>query len=761
MSNISNSNYFISEFLNIDAESDNNFIWIADRPFNFSKKNGEIIFNIPFNKFKCSKNEITLINLNDIVQTFCITKYNDNIIRFSLLNQNFKEKSEILNPEFNLTKDQLSFKKFNDNITIYDEHNFKIITFFTGRHPIKYWSDLIPAPQTEIEMEFFPDKNKLRLSSYDQFYPNFKNGLPLAFYIKEDGKIYYIIGFKKEINEKFAGTGERFSEINGKTIKLVNQDAQGVNTPRTYKNIPFFISNRKYGVFIHSSAHLKISFGHISSRTIQIVIEDNNLDIFIINGDDPEKILFNYRTLTGFPPLLPLWSFGVWMSKMTYFSEKEVNEVCDNLRKRQLPCDVIHLDTGWFKTDWLCEWKFNEERFPNPQLFFKNLKEKGFRVSLWQMPYISEKAEQYKEAIENKYIAGDPIEKRKDGSNFGVEGYAGTIDLTNPNAIKWYKNLLAKLLKMGASCIKADFGENIHMYANYYNGNSKTLQNLYALLYQKTVFEVTKEITGEGIIWARAGWAGCQRYPVHWGGDASCTWDGMADSLKGGLNLGISGFGYWSHDVPGFHGIPDFMNSVIDTKLYIRWTQFGVFTSHMRYHGTSNREPYNFPESEGIVRKWLNLRYSLIPYIIEQSKITSNSGYPILRSLIFQDCEDPVCWSIYDEYMFGNDFLVAPVMNENNIRDIYIPKGEWVNFFTGEKITGRQWLLNFYCPIEIMPVWVKFNSEIQIYPEIVQSTNEIDLNKSITLKIDHKFKGILYSTELSKIFKKKRDKHDE
>lgn len=755
MLDINKINYFISEFLNIEIDSENNFIWIADRPINFIEKNGEIIINIPFNKFKCLKNEITLVNLNDSIQTFRVTKYNSNIVRLSLLNQNFKETSEILNPEFNFAKEQLSFKKSNDNITIHDEHHNKIITFFTGQHPIKHWSNLIPPPQTEIETEFFPERNKLRLSSYDQFYPSLKNGLPLAFYVKEDGEICYTIGFKKEINENFAGTGERFSEINGKTIKLVNQDAQGVNTPRAYKNVPFFISNRKYGIFIHSSAHLKISFGDISSRTTQIVIEDNNLDIFIISGNNPENILFYYRTLTGFPPLLPVWSYGIWMSKMSYFSEKEVKEVCDNLRAKQFPCDVIHLDTGWFKKDWICEWKFNEERFPDPQRFFKDLKEKGFRVSLWQMPYVSEKAEQYKEAIESKYIAGDPIEKRKDGSNFGVEGYAGTIDLTNPDAIKWYKNLLAELLKMGASCIKADFGENIHIYANYYNGNSKTLQNLYALLYQKVVFDVTKEITGEGIIWARAGWAGCQRYPVHWGGDAASTWDGMSDSLKGGLNLGISGFGYWSHDIPGFHGIPNFMNSMVDPDLYIRWTQFGVFTSHMRYHGTSNREPYNFPEVEDIIRKWLYLRYSLIPYIIEQSRIISKSGYPFLRSLIFHDCEDPVCWFINDEYLFGNDFLVAPIMNKNNTRNIYIPEGDWVNFFTGEKISGKKWLINFYCPIELMPVWVKINSEIPIYPEIVQSTNEMNLNKSITIKINQNFKGILNSTELSKIFKQK------
>jgi len=751
MDNTYNKNYLLSGFLGLNFNSNNNFIWIADKPLDFSEHNGEIYISIPFNKYICNNNEILLVNLNDTIKTFKISKYDTSIIRLSLINANFKQTSELLNPDFESKTTKLTVSKTDEAINIIDETNSKILVFHKHQHPVKYWSNLIPPPQSEIEADFFAENQKISLSSYDQFYPTLKNGLPLAFYINENNEVCYVIGFKKDIDEKFAGTGERFFEITGKTILFLNQDAQGVNTHRTYKNVPFFISSRKYGIFINTSSYLKISFGDFSSRTIQIIIEDDNLDLFIIAGKNPENILFNYRKLTGFPPQLPLWSYGIWMSKMTYFSEKEVKEVCKYLRKKKLPCDVIHLDTGWFKTDWLCEWKFNQERFPDPPKFFKDLKKIGFRVSLWQMPYISENAEQYSEAIANKYIAGDPIEKRKDGSNFGVNGYAGTIDFTNPSAIKWYKNLLAKLLKMGAACIKADFGETIHLYANYHKGNAKTLQNLYSLLYQKAVFEITREIHNEGIIWARAGWSGCQRYPIHWGGDASSTFDGMADTLKGGLNIGLSGFGYWSHDVPGFHGIPDFMNSVIDPVLYVRWTQFGVFTSHIRFHGTSDREPYNFPEIENIIRKWFNLRYSLIPYIIEQSKIVTKSGYPLLRSLIFYNCDDPVLWNIYDEYMFGNDFLVAPIINKNGVRNIYIPEGEWINFFTGEYIKGNIWLLNQQYPLDIMPVWVKLNTQIPIYPEIVQSTNEMDLNKTIYLKIDKNFKGICNS-ELSKIF---------
>ncbi|HEY4788856.1 MAG TPA: TIM-barrel domain-containing protein, partial [Bacteroidales bacterium] len=409
--------------------------------------------------------------------------------------------------------------------------------------------------------------------------------------------------------------------------------------------------------------------------------------------------------------------------------------------REDYPCDVIHLDTGWFKTDWLCEWKFNPERFPDPKGFISELKSKGFRVSLWQMPYIAAAAEQHDEAKANKYI-GPLIEaKKQGGSNFSALDYAGTIDFTYPKAVTWYKGLLKNLLDMGVTCIKTDFGEDIHMDAEYYGMEPELLNNLYALLYQQAAYEITKEVTGDGIIWARAGWAGCQRFPLHWGGDAACTWDGMAGCLKGGLHLGLSGFAFWSHDVPGFHSVPDFMNSVVPDDLYVRWTQFGVFTSHIRYHGTSKREPYHYPNVSAIVRKWLKLRYALIPYLIKQSKKATETGYPVLRALIFHHPEDKMCWHIHDQYYFGDDFLVAPVMNSENKRDVYLPKGKWVNFFDGKIYEGNQWLKDLNVPLDEMPVWVRFGAEVPFYPEEVSCTDEMDLKKTVSIAFNETYRG--------------------
>ena len=527
-------------------------------------------------------------------------------------------------------------------------------------------------------------------------------------------------------------------DLSGQSFYLKNQDGQGVNNSRTYKNIPFYISSRMYGCFFHTTAHAKLDLAAHSTRSVQFLNEQPEVDAFLIGGYDIEEILRGYRDLTGYPSMPPLWSFGVWMSRMTYFSADEVNNICDRLRREHYPCDVIHLDTGWFKTDWLCEWKFNEERFPNPPAFIKGLKDKGFRVSLWQLPYVAEGAEQITEARENNYIGPLTKKQESEGSNFSTLDYAGTIDFTYDKATEWYKGLLKRLLEMGVKCIKTDFGENIHMDAKYKNMSPELLNNLYALLYQKAAYEITEEVTGDGIVWARAAWAGCQRYPLHWGGDSCSSWDGMAGSLKGGLHFGLSGFAFWSHDVPGFHTLPNFMNGIVQDDVYVRWTQFGVFSSHIRYHGTNKREPWHYPKIADIVKKWWNLRYALIPYILQESLIATETGHSVLEALVFQHPNDKTCWHIDDQYYFGHDFLVCPVMNSENRRDVYLPAAgsQWVNFFTGERYQGGQWLQLKDIPLELMPVFVREGAQIPMYPEHVECTDEMDLEKTIILNLE-------------------------
>ncbi len=601
--------------------------------------------------------------------------------------------------------------------------------------PVKPWRNgLVPEPQHFPRLMFRPDGVcGVPLLSVSKFHGPQYECLPLAFTGMNGTPDRATFSLHAEPGECFYGTGERFAplDLSGKTLQLENTDGLGVNNRRAYKNVPFFLSSRGYGVLLHTSYPVRLSFKDVCTRAVIGLVEEPVLDLFLVGGGSLEAILRNYRKLTGFPPELPRWTYGAWMSRMTYFSAAETEEVAGRLRKEQFPCDVIHLDTGWFDKDWVCEWTFNKERFPDPAAYMKRMKDDGFRITLWQNMNIGAGNKLLEEAKANRYLAPIPDQAtaRDSGSDFSAQTFGGQIDFSNPAAVIWYQGLLRNLLEMGAAAIKTDFGEDIDQRADFYGMSAQELHNLYALLYQKAAFDVTREVTGEGVIWARAGWTGCQRYPIHWGGDAACTWDGLAGSLRGGLQLGLSGFGYWSHDVPGFHGMPDFMSSWPTDNLYVRWTQFGVFSSHLRYHGTTPREPYEYPAVANMVREWLKLRYALIPYIEQQARIVAASGMPMLRAMVLHHPDDPVCRTLDDQYYFGEAFLVAPVMNDADRRDVYLPEGEWVNIWTGERHEGPVRMTDLPAELSVMPVFAQAGRIVPVYTEPIQHTGEMHEEK--------------------------------
>lgn len=752
------TNYHLFDFMDFDpAMQKDEALWKAYAPSKIQEKDGDIIVTIPYQKQL--QQEDMAPDAQEPQQSYdlIIRAYEPNIIRLftTMTGDEMTESDDML--QFSPDVQRLPLRTVGPHRRLVDcdivaVNGKKVATIDLSAPRLDKWSDLLPAPQPTPHITFYPDGDETKgiALSDDHFSPPRYDALPLGFCSVVGDTIAThrteraTISFRCQPDECFAGTGERFRkmDLSGQTFQLKNQDGQGVNNRRCYKNIPFYLSSRMYGAFYHTSDYCKLSLADHSTRSIQFLCDRATLDVFLIGGRTPEEILRGYRMLTGFPQMPPLWSFGIWMSRMTYFSADEVEDICERLRKEHYPCDVIHLDTGWFRTDWLCEWKFNPERFPDPEGFIQQLKDKGFKVSLWQLPYVAKGAEQLEEAKKNKYIGPLLKEQASEGSNFSALDYAGTIDFTYDKAVDWYKNTLLKpLLDMGVKCIKTDFGENIHMDAVYQGMTPERLNNIYALLYQRAAFEVTKEVTGDGIVWARSAWAGCQRYPLHWGGDSESSWNGLAGSLKGGLHFGLSGFAFWSHDVPGFHSTPDFMNSPLDEDVYVRWTQFGVFSSHIRYHGTCKREPWHYPAIAPIVKQWWKLRYRLIPYIIEQSEQACRTGFPMLRALVFHHPDDRQCWHIDDEYYFGSEFLVAPVMNSEGKRDIYLPAGLWVNFFTGERLQGGCWYYNVEVPLDQMPVFVRPGSLIKLYPDDVDSTDDMDMSKVITIKITKDYKG--------------------
>lgn len=747
------TNYHLFDFMDFDLElKKNESLWKAYKPTAVVEKDGDILVTVPFQKQVLANDMAPDTNVAQESHTLIIRQYEPGIIRLFMGfdGEQPSDTSEMLQMSARVKRSPLHAELKDDQWVITDNGGVYRAVINMQQPVLDRWSELLPDPQETLDLRLFPDgKHEVRLAAYDHFSPPRYDALPLG-YCKTEGKNdRATLSFECKLNECFAGTGERFEkmDLSGQTFFLKNQDGQGVNNRRTYKNIPFYLSSRMYGVFYHTTAHSKLSLAGVSTRSVEFMSDQALIDAFIIGGDTVEEILRGYRDLTGYPSMPPLWSFGIWMSRMTYFSADEVNGICDRLRKEHYPCDVIHLDTGWFKTDWLCEWKFNEERFPDPKKFVQDLLKKGFKVSLWQLPYVAEDAEQIDEARKNNYICKLTKQQDSEGSNFSALDYAGTIDFTSEKATEWYKGLLKRLLDMGVKCIKTDFGENIHMDAEYENMSPELLNNLYALLYQKAAYEITKDVTGDGIVWARAAWAGCQRYPLHWGGDSCSSWDGLAGSLRGGLHFGLSGFAFWSHDVPGFHTLPNFMNSVVQDDVYMRWTQFGVFSSHIRYHGTNKREPWHYPNIAPMVKRWWKLRYKLIPYILRESEKATHSGSTIVQALIFHHPEDNNCWHIDDEYYFGDDFLVAPVMSSDNCRDIYLPEGEWVEFFTGDRFSvsdGGKWLKDIETPLDRMPVFVRKGAVIPVYPEDVDSTDDMDMSKVENIIIDDNFKGITF-----------------
>ena len=539
---------------------------------------------------------------------------------------------------------------------------------------------------------------------------------PVSFVRKASDFSYkFAMTFSLSHDEKIYGCGESFTRLNkrGQKLSLWTNDAHSAQTKEMYKPVPFFLSSRGYGMFMHTSAPVTCDFGHSNDQAATLYLGEDFLDIFVFLGN-PKELLSEYTALTGRSQLPPLWSFGLWMSRITYKNEKEVYEVSDRLRKEKIPCDVIHIDTGWFENDWRCDYEFSKTRFSNPEKMISDLKEKGFQVSLWQLPYFTPKNKLYSEAIEKGYVILD--------SEGRLPTEDAIIDFSNPEAVIWYKGLLARLFDMGIGAIKADFGEAAPAHGRYASGKSGMHEhNLYPLRYNKAVCEITKEKTGEAIIWGRSAWAGSQRYPLHWGGDAENTDNAMAATLRAGLSLGLCGFSFWSHDIGGFvKKSPE--------ELYKRWLAFGMLTSHSRCHGVPPKEPWLYKDAfTADFRKIVEMKYKLMPYIYEQSKISAENGFPLLRTLFFEFPEDKTAWFIEDEYFFGSDILAAPLMDENKYeRDVYLPSGKWIDYQTGEAYSGEKWhtIKSGEIPCIIL---VKSGSEIP-HIKLAQSTSEMDLN---------------------------------
>jgi alpha-D-xyloside xylohydrolase len=528
------------------------------------------------------------------------------------------------------------------------------------------------------------------------------------------------------------GFGEQFLGLDkvGQTIDVNMVESMGTTTPRSYKNVPFFVSSHGYGVFVNHSCRITAWVGSRSAAAVQLGLEDDFYDLFVIAGDI-KTVLGRYTDLTGKPGLPPRWSFGFWQSKISYTSADETLAITERLREKELPFDVVHLDTHWFARDWFCDLEFSKERFPDPARYMARMAKLGAKLCLWQLPYIPEPSRLFDELE-----AAGGFVRRDDGSVYDVAicytpgwegGRVGIIDFTNPVAVEIYQRHLNRLFELGAKAIKVDFGEQAPLDGAYHDGVPGHRQhNLYPLLYNKAVYEATGRGTGEALIWARSAWAGSQRYPLHWGGDSSSNWENLVPQLCGGLSFGLSGFPFWSQDIGGFLGRPD-------RELLIRWLQIGLFGSHARIHGFGDRELDSWDdEVTDIARRYLELRYRLLPYIWGSARDAAARSLPMLRPLVVEFQDDPNTWRIADQWMFGAALLVAPITDPTRRRRVYLPAGEWAEWWTGEIVSGGadgRWI-DVEAPLDVLPLWQRAGTVVPLGP-IMQYVDERPIDELV------------------------------
>jgi len=484
--------------------------------------------------------------------------------------------------------------------------------------------------------------------------------------------------FSLSPSERIYGCGESFTSLNkaGQRVHLFVTDPQGPETEGQYKPVPFFFSNRGYGVFMHTSAPATCDFGASYIGATRLFMADETVDLFIFLGE-PKDILAEYTAITGRSPMMPLWTFGTWMSRITYFSQEEGLDVAAKIREHRIPCDVIHFDTGWFDVDWQCDYEFSRNRFKSPESMLRKMEDNGFKTCLWQLPYFTPKNRYYNELISNN------LHVRNAGGGMPYED--AVLDLSNPATVQWYQEKIGGLVCQGVDAIKCDFGEAAPFDGFYANGRGGLYEhNLYPLRYNKALWEAVERYSPrhEGVIWARSAWAGSQRYPVHWGGDAATTNAGMLGTLRGGLSLGLSGFSFWSHDMGGFvTPSPD--------DLYRRWLPFGFLSSHTRAHGAPPTEPWLISDDfTDAFRDCAEMKYALMPYVFAQAKDCTERGLPMLRALFVEYPDDPGAWLVEDEYLFGSQILVAPMLESGTSRQCYLPRGKWIDYQSGQVYDG-------------------------------------------------------------------------
>ena len=604
------------------------------------------------------------------------------------------------------------------------------VTHFEGQRDLGPRFTLNDDPQQEPDFEesdpylvFKTGKLKAKINkadfsidfSYDNKTITTSSKSSTGYILNAQGEPFIKQQLKLNVGECVYGLGERFTPFvkNGQVVEMWNQDG-GTSSEVSYKNIPFYLTNHNYGVFVNHPEKVSYEIASENVQNVQFSVPGEKLDFFIIGGDSMKGVLQNYTKLTGKPPLPPAWSFGLWLSTSftTDYDEETVTGYIEGMAQRDIPLEVFHFDCYWMKEFQWCDFLWDERMFPDPVGMLKRLKDKGLKICVWINPYIAQKSKLFDYAREKGYLL-----KLKNGDVWQWDLWQagmGIVDFTNQEACQWYQGLLKGLLEMGVDCFKTDFGERIPTNVEYCDGSDPMkMHNYYAYLYNETVYELLEKEKGkaEAVVFARSATVGAQKFPVHWGGDCWATYQSMAESLRGGLSLSMSGFGFWSHDIGGFE-------STATPDLYKRWVAFGMLSSHSRLHGSKSiRVPWVFDEEAvAVLRFFTKLKCSLMPYLYENAYRTSKTGCPMMRSMVMEFTDDPACKYLDTQYMLGDALLVAPIFNDVGDVTYYLPEGRWTNFITGEEVSGGKYAAENHDYFSL-PLMVKANSLIPVGKE--------------------------------------------
>lgn len=572
--------------------------------------------------------------------------------------------------------------------------------------------------RVEFEIRFEYDGELLtKCGTRSLGYMKYNKGISTMFpednYMAANYTPYMMTELSLSPGECVYGLGERFTAFvkNGQVVDSWNEDG-GTASQISYKSIPFYMTNRRYGVLVDHTDNVSFEVASEKVENVGFSVRGEEIRYYLICGETMKDVLVRYTSLTGRPALPPAWSFGLWLSTSftTNYDEETTSSFIQGMEERNIPLSVFHFDCFWMKEFHWCDLEWDERIFPDVKGMLKRYKERGLKICVWINPYIAQGTDFFREGLKNGYLL-----KRADGKGIRqIDNWQpgmGLVDFTNPGAVKWYTDKLKTLLDMGVDCFKTDFGERIPVDVEYHNGaDPRSMHNFYTYLYNDCVFELMKQEKGEGeaVLFARSATAGSQQFPVHWGGDCSATYQSMAESLRGGLSFMMSGFSFWSHDIGGFEltATPD---------IYKRWLQFGLLSTHSRLHGSkSYRVPWLFDEeANDVCRFFTNLKARLMPYIFRTAVYSHQTGVPAMRPMILEFDKDPAVRYLDMQYMLGESLLAAPVFREDGLVEYYLPKGSWTHLLTGEIREGGCWQEDSYDYFSL-PLYVRENTMLAI-----------------------------------------------